>query len=140
MRIALHPSVMEALQPLARGADRRLPLPADQSGANASHEWNYIPSDPIPASIYRNVFGLELRIDLAGELMHTQLSRRGEQPLILLTAPGTRPHERANAERLVHEIYWQVAASILTDSAFSLGAVTVADAVAPDAVSLAEAA
>lgn len=37
----------------------------------------------VTASIYRNVFGLELRIDLAGELMHSQLSRHGEQPLIL---------------------------------------------------------
>ena len=37
----------------------------------------------VTASIYRNTFGLELRIDLAGELMRTQLSRHGEQPLIL---------------------------------------------------------
>ena len=35
------------------------------------------------AAIYRNDFGLELRVELGGELMHTQLSRHGEQPLIL---------------------------------------------------------
>jgi hypothetical protein len=37
----------------------------------------------VTAAIYRNDFGLELRIDLAGELMQSQLSRFGEQPLIL---------------------------------------------------------
>jgi hypothetical protein len=30
-----------------------------------------------------NDFGLELRIELAGELMHSQLSRHGEHPLML---------------------------------------------------------
>ena len=37
----------------------------------------------VTAAIWRNDFGLELRVDLGGELMHTQLSRHGEQPLIL---------------------------------------------------------
>ena len=35
------------------------------------------------ASIYRTDAGLELRIALGGELTHTQLSRFGEQPLIM---------------------------------------------------------
>ena len=35
------------------------------------------------AAIYRNESGLELRVMLDGELTHTQLSRFGEQPLIM---------------------------------------------------------
>ena len=35
------------------------------------------------AAIFKNDFGLELRVELGSELMHSQLSRHGEQPLIL---------------------------------------------------------
>lgn len=35
------------------------------------------------AAIYRHESGLELRVSLDGELTHTQLSRFGEQPLIM---------------------------------------------------------
>lgn len=35
------------------------------------------------AAIYRNDFKLELRIELASELMHSQLSRNGEHALLL---------------------------------------------------------
>ena len=45
------------------------------------------------ARIYRNVFGLELRIELAGELIESRLSRGGEEPLILIA-------EQAKAELL----------------------------------------
>jgi hypothetical protein len=45
------------------------------------------------AKIYRNVFGLELRIELAGELMESRLSRFGEEPLLLIA-------EQAKAELL----------------------------------------
>ena len=34
----------------------------------------------VTAVIYRNHFGLELRIGLAGELMHSQLSREVSSP------------------------------------------------------------
>jgi hypothetical protein len=45
------------------------------------------------AAIFKNDVGLELRVDLGGELMHTQLSRHGEQPLTLRA-------ERVKAELL----------------------------------------
>ena len=35
------------------------------------------------AAIFKNDLGLELRVDLGGELLPAQLSRHGEQPLIL---------------------------------------------------------
>jgi hypothetical protein len=35
----------------------------------------------ITASLYRSVFGLELRVELAGELIESRLSRVGEEPL-----------------------------------------------------------
>jgi hypothetical protein len=38
----------------------------------------------VTAAIYRNVFGLELRIELAGELIESRLSRVGEEPLLLI--------------------------------------------------------
>ena len=50
----------------------------------------------VTAAIYRNDFGLELRIDLAGEFKHSQLSRHGEQPLILRA-------ERVKAELIEQE-------------------------------------
>jgi hypothetical protein len=43
------------------------------------------------ATIYRYNFGLELRIELAGELIESRLSRVGEEPLILIA-------EQAKAE------------------------------------------
>jgi len=36
------------------------------------------------AAIYRNDFGLELRVELAGDLIESRLSRVGEQPLLLI--------------------------------------------------------
>ena len=36
------------------------------------------------AAIYRNDFGLELRVELAGELIESRLSRFGEGPLLLI--------------------------------------------------------
>ena len=47
------------------------------------------------ARIYRNVCDLELRIELAGELIESRLSRLGEEPLILIA-------EQAKAEHLEH--------------------------------------
>jgi len=47
----------------------------------------------VTAAIYRNEFGLELGIDLAGELIESRLSRVGEEPLILIA-------EQAKAELL----------------------------------------
>ena len=38
------------------------------------------------AAIYRNVFGLELRVEFAGELIESRLSRVGEAPLLLRAA------------------------------------------------------
>jgi hypothetical protein len=37
------------------------------------------------AAIYRNDFGLELRVDVAGELVESRLSRVGEEPLLFIT-------------------------------------------------------
>ncbi|HEV2670620.1 MAG TPA: hypothetical protein VGU74_05975 [Gemmatimonadales bacterium] len=34
--------------------------------------------------IWRNDFGLELRVELAGELIESRLSRVGEAPLVLI--------------------------------------------------------
>jgi hypothetical protein len=36
------------------------------------------------AAIYRNDFGLELRVDHGGELVESRLSRFGEAPLLLI--------------------------------------------------------
>jgi hypothetical protein len=38
----------------------------------------------VTAAIWRNDFGLELRVDLAGELIESRLSRLGETPLLLI--------------------------------------------------------
>jgi hypothetical protein len=38
----------------------------------------------VTASLYRSVFGLELRVELAGELIESRLSRVGEEPLLLI--------------------------------------------------------
>jgi len=40
----------------------------------------------VTASMFRNEFGLELRIELAGELIESRFSRVGEEPLILIAA------------------------------------------------------
>jgi hypothetical protein len=44
MRIALHPSAVDALQVLGNASDRRLPLLDGHSSDAASHEWNYLPT------------------------------------------------------------------------------------------------
>ena len=48
------------------------------------------------ASIWRNDFGLELRVEHGGELIESRLSRFGEEPLLLIAdqislIPGRRP-------------------------------------------------
>ena len=40
--------------------------------------------DELAASIWRNDFGLELRVDHGGELIESRLSRYGIEPLLLI--------------------------------------------------------
>jgi hypothetical protein len=61
MRIALHPSAADMLEPPTQGTVRRLPLPAEEAGENASHEWNYLPSGRITVPVASSPKHLDAR-------------------------------------------------------------------------------
>jgi len=50
----------------------------------------------VTAAIWRNDFGLELRVDHGGELVESRLSRFGEEPLLLIA-------EQLKADLVAHE-------------------------------------
>ena len=60
------------------------PRAADSAFEHVRDLWTlYGPQATCTAAIYRSESGLQLRISLGGELTHQQLSRFGEQPLIM---------------------------------------------------------
>ncbi len=76
-------------------------------GSGATNDWGFVP----------------------GVRRATAYRRRRVLKVFKEAAPGTLSSRgTASAERSCTKSYWQVAATILTDSAFSLGAVTVEDA------------